>query len=74
MSYKYIGIEEKIINQEKLTRKSSRKIIHRLFSMLYIVKKMKVYPAHTSKHNLNCENQIILLIFQTKKDGIILQE
>ena len=26
---------------------------------------MKVYPAQISKHNLNCENQIILLIFQT---------
>ena len=35
---------------------------------------MKVYPTHISKNNLNCENQIILLIFKTKKDDTILQK
>ena len=41
------------------------------FDVLY-AKKEKLYPAYVSKHNLDCEKQVFLLM-KLEKDGIILQ-
>ena len=35
--------------------------------MCYMLKKMTIYPAYISKHNLNHEKQIILLMISNKK-------
>ena len=32
-------------------------------------RKEKIYPVYVSKHNSNREKQVILLWFQTKKNG-----
>ena len=53
---------EWITDQEKVTRKSLRKIIQHLLLMWYMFKKMKTYPPSISKQNLSHENQIILLM------------
>ena len=37
-----------------------------MFSML---KNKKIYPAYVSKHNRNCEKQVILLMTPTEKDA-----
>ena len=41
-------------------------------NVLY-AKKEKIYPSYVSKHNSNCEKQVILLIIGIEKEGIILQ-
>ena len=39
-----------------------------VLNVLY-AKKEKIYPVYVSKHNSNREKQVILLWFQTKKNG-----
>ena len=45
-----------------MTGKALRKIIHQLLLMSHMLKKMNIYPADISEHNLNHEKQIILLV------------
>ena len=35
--------------------------------MFCILKKKKLYPAYVSKHNSNCEKQVILLIIPNRE-------
>ena len=36
-------------------------------NVLYVTKEKKIYPAYISKHNSNCEKQVILLIIHSKE-------
>ena len=45
-----------------MTEKSLRNIIQQLFLMSYMLKNEYIYPLCNSKHNLNHENQILLLM------------
>ena len=57
--YNWKGI---IIDQKKITEKTSRKIVQQLLLICYMLKKLNIYNTSISKYNLNCENQIIILM------------
>ena len=45
-----------------LERKSLRKILQQLHLVCYMLKEMNIHAAYISKHNLNYEKQIIVLM------------
>ena len=57
-----------INNGWKKFEKSKLRIAFNVLS----IKKMDVCPVYISKHNSNCEKQIIFLMIPKKKDNIIL--
>ena len=52
-----------MIGKKQREKKIQIKIIEQLLLMLCMIKNKKTYPAYVSKHNLNPEEQAILLMF-----------
>ena len=52
----------------KNDKKKLKKIIQQLLLICYMLEKMNKYPAYVSKHNLNHEKQIILIMFPNGKE------
>ena len=45
-----------------MTGKNLTKLIKQLLSMFCMLKRKNIYPAYVSKHNSNCEKQVILFM------------
>ena len=58
-----------------MIEKNLNKILKKLLLMFCMLKYIYIYPAHVSKHNSNCEKQVIILTIpngEKVKNSIIL--